>query len=216
MSTVDMADDLEALREHLNLAEVSVLGHSNGGAIALSYAERYPTHVSKLVLIDSQVLGLSAAKDSQRILQERSTDPRFEEALKIVSGFFSGQTNPATSDESLETFVSQTLPLFLYSPEKNLPEARKHMLGPISSYAFLSQYAADASFIDQTKLLDQIKAKTLIIAGKHDYICPVALSARLHQGILQSQLVLFEKSGHMPWIEERDTFFAVLNDFLAS
>lgn len=216
MGTVHMADDLEALRKHLGLPEVGVLGHSNGGAIALSYAERYPATVSKLVLIDSQVLGLSAAKDTQRILQERSTDPRFEEAVKTVSEFFAGQMNPATSDESLEAFVGKTLPLFLYSPEKNLPTAREHMLGPIRSYAFLSQYAADSSFIDQTAFLDQVKAKTLIIVGKHDYVCPVALSERLHQGIPQSKLVIFEKSGHMAWLEEPDTFFAELNDFLAS
>jgi pimeloyl-ACP methyl ester carboxylesterase len=74
MGSADMADDLEALRIHLGLSEVSILGHSNSGAIALSYAERFPRHVDKLVLIDSQVLGLSAAGDTQRILSERASD----------------------------------------------------------------------------------------------------------------------------------------------
>src|ERR1700756_3468587 len=59
MGSVDMANDLEALRAHLALSEISILGHSNSGAIALAYAARYPDRVSKLVLIDSQVLGLS-------------------------------------------------------------------------------------------------------------------------------------------------------------
>ncbi len=201
MGSVDMANDLEALRVHLGLSEISILGHSNSGAIAVACAARYPDRVSKLVLIDSQVLGLSADADTQRILQNRATDPRFKEATRIVSTFFTGQMNPATSDESLEAFIAQVLPLFLHSPEKSLPLAQEQLSGPISSYAFASQYAADAAFpIDQTKSLGVIRAKVLIMVGRHDYICPVALSERLHEGIPQSQLVIFEESGHLPWL----------------
>jgi proline iminopeptidase len=217
MGSVDMANDLEALRAHLDLSEISILGHSNSGAIALAYSARYTDRVSKLVLIDSQVLGLSADADTQRILENRATDPRFKEATRIVSTFFTGQMNPATSDESLEAFIAQVLPLFLHSPEKSLPLAQEQLSGPISSYAFVSQYAADAAFpIDQTKSLAAIRAKALIMAGRHDYICPVALSQRLHEGIPESRLVIFEESGHLPWLEEPNAFFAELERFLIS
>jgi proline iminopeptidase len=217
MGSVDMANDLESLRVHLGLSEISILGHSNSGAIALAYAARYPDRVSKLVLIDSQVLGLSADADTQRILQNRATDPRFKQATRIVSTFFNGQMNPATSDESLEAFIAQVLPLFLHRPEKSLPLAQEQLSGPISSYAFASQYAADAAFpIDQTKSLGAIRAKVLIMVGRHDYICPVALSERLHEGIAESQLVIFEESGHLPWLEEPNAFFAELERFLIS
>ncbi|AEU36710.1 alpha/beta fold hydrolase [Granulicella mallensis] len=217
MRSIDMADDLEALRKHLDLSQISILGHSNSGAIALSYATRYPDRVNKLVLSGSQVLGLSAAADTQRILQDRSTDPRFEEATKVVSAFFTGQINPASSDESLETFIAQVLPLYLYNPEKSLSLARKHLSDPISSYAFTSQFAADRAVpTDQTKSLDTIKAKTLILVGRHDFICPVALSERLHEGIPESSFVIFEKSGHFPWLEETPAFFAELERFLLS
>ena len=217
MGSVDMADDLETLRVHLGLSEISILGHSNSGAIALSYAARYPDRVSRLVLIDSQVLGLSAAADTQRILQNRSTDPRFEEATRVVSTFFTGQVNPAASDESLESFIAQVLPLYLHSPEKSLSLAREQLSGPISSYAFTSQFAADRAIAtDQTKFLDAIKAKVLIMVGRHDFICPVALSERLHEGIPESSLVIFEESGHFPWLEEPTAFFAELERFLFS
>jgi pimeloyl-ACP methyl ester carboxylesterase len=217
MGSVDMADDLEALRIHLGLSETSLLGHSNSGAIALSYAERFPGRVNKLVLIDSQVLGLSAAADTQRMLHERATDPRYEAAVKVVSTFFSGQANPAQNDESLESFIDQVLPLYLHKPEKTLALVKQHISGPISSYAFASQFAADAAnHPDLTQSLDRITAKVLITVGRHDYICPLALSERLHKGIPQSQLAIFEESGHLPWLEEREKFFAILNDFLSS
>jgi proline iminopeptidase len=217
MGSVDMANDLEALRAHLGLSEMSILGHSNSGAIALAYAARYPDRVSKLVLIDSQVLGLSATADTQRILQNRATDPRFKEATRIVSTFFAGQMNPAASDNSLEAFIAQVLPLYLHSPEKSLLLAQEQLSGPISSYAFVSQFAADAaSPIDQTKSLGAIRAKALVLVGRHDYICPVALSERLDEGIPESRLVIFEESGHLPWLEEPNAFFAELERFLIS
>ena len=217
MGSVDMANDLEPLRAHLGLSEISILGHSNSGAIALAYAARYPDRASKLVLIDSQVLGLSATADTQRILQNRATDPRFKEATRIVSTFFAGQMHPAASDNSLEAFIAQVLPLYLHSPEKSLPLAQEQLSGPISSYAFVSQFAADAAFpIDQTKSLGAIRAKALIMVGRHDYICPVALSERLHEGIPESRLVIFEESGHLPWLEEPNAFFAELERFLIS
>jgi proline iminopeptidase len=217
MGSVDMANDLEALRMHLGLSEISILGHSNSGAIALAYAVRYPDRLSKLVLIDSQVLGLSAVADTQRILQDRSTDPRFEEAARVASTFFKGQVNPAASDDSLEAFIAQVLPLYLHSPEKSLPLAQEQLSGPISSYAFTSQFAADAAFpTDQIKSLGAIRAKALIMVGRHDYICPVALSERLHEGIPESLLVIFEESGHLPWLEEPNAFFAELERFLIS
>jgi proline iminopeptidase len=89
MGSVDMANDLEALRAHLGLSEISILGHSNSGAIALAYAARYPDRVSKLVLIDSQVLGLSATADTQRILQNRATVAEFHDHSRsyFIFGF---------------------------------------------------------------------------------------------------------------------------------
>jgi proline iminopeptidase len=51
MSSKDMAYDLEHLREHLKMPYFSLLYHSNGGTIALAHAERFPTRVTKLILV---------------------------------------------------------------------------------------------------------------------------------------------------------------------
>ncbi|MBB6144233.1 pimeloyl-ACP methyl ester carboxylesterase [Silvibacterium bohemicum] len=215
MRSIDMADDLEALRIHLGFSKVSVLGHSNSGAIALSYAERFPEHLDKLIVSGSQVLGLSASADTQRILQERATDPRFEAAVQAVSAFFGGQASPPKDDEALGAFIARVLPLYLYQPEKTLSLLQQQLAGPISSYAFNAQFAADAADrTDLTQALNQIAAKTLILVGRHDFICPVALSEHLHKRIPPSQLAIFEESGHFPWLEEPEKFFATLNDFL--
>jgi proline iminopeptidase len=101
MSSNDMADDLEALRAHLALLTVRLLGHSNSGAIALSYAERYPDRVAKLVLVDSQMLGFSAGGVTQTFLEARAEDPRYKAAVQAAIGHFSGRAKPLASDADL-------------------------------------------------------------------------------------------------------------------
>lgn len=216
MSSNDMADDLEALREYLGLSTLQLLGHSNSGAIALSYAERYKNHVRKLVLVDSQMLGFSAGADTQAFLEARAEDPRYKTAVQAAIGYFSGNSKPLASDAELSAFVAELLPLYLQSPEKNLALAREQLLvEQISLYAFEAQNAADkAAGRDQTALLDQVLAPTLVMAGRHDWICPVPVAERLHAGIGNARLVMFEESGHMPWIEEPNKFAAELIQFL--
>ena len=49
----DQVADLEALRAQLKAETIDVAGHSSGGYIAMAYAARHPTHISRLVLVDS-------------------------------------------------------------------------------------------------------------------------------------------------------------------
>jgi proline iminopeptidase len=215
MSSHDMADDIEALREHLGLPSIRILGHSNSGAIALSYAERYRDRVEKMILIDSQVLGFTAANDTQAFLQARAQHPQYKAAIQTALRGFSGQIDFGASDESLTAFVGEILPLYLQNPEKNLKALQEQLTGKIASYAFRAQNAADrAASVDQTILLDQIRASVLIVSGRHDWICPLAVAERLHQGIRNSRLVVFEESGHMPWLEEPARFAAEVAQFL--
>jgi len=46
----------------------------------------------------------------------------------------------------------------------------------------------------------------LILTGRHDFFCPPSQAARLHRGIRDSELVLFERSGHYPFMEEAAAF----------
>jgi pimeloyl-ACP methyl ester carboxylesterase len=54
------------------------------------------------------------------------------------------------------------------------------------------------------------------IVGRHDFVCPVGMAKRVHKGVRGSQLVIFEQTGHIPWIEEPSKFFALVTQFLQS
>lgn len=61
-TTADMAEDLQALLDHLALSRVHLVGHSYGGAVALHHTVLYPERVASLVLADARVRALQPAQ----------------------------------------------------------------------------------------------------------------------------------------------------------
>jgi proline iminopeptidase len=66
-----------------------------------------------------------------------------------------------------------------------------------------------------TEKLSRISCPTLITVGRHDWITPVEASEELARHIPGAELIVFEKSGHSPQIEERDSWLSAVRQFLA-
>ncbi|MBY6185044.1 alpha/beta fold hydrolase [Marinobacter hydrocarbonoclasticus] len=52
MTFAEMAEDLDALRQQLQLEQVALVGHSLGGKVAMTFAQAHPEAVSALVVAD--------------------------------------------------------------------------------------------------------------------------------------------------------------------
>jgi proline iminopeptidase len=63
--------------------------------------------------------------------------------------------------------------------------------------------------------LKGIRCPTLVMVGRHDWICPVDQSEEIHRLIPGSELTVFESSGHSPQVEEPAAFQDRLRRFLA-
>jgi proline iminopeptidase len=77
-----------------------------------------------------------------------------------------------------------------------------------------SKWTQVALRLDYKKRLGEILAPTLVMVGRHDLQTPVGCSQELIDGISGARLVVFERSGHFPFIEEREGFERALNEFL--
>jgi pimeloyl-ACP methyl ester carboxylesterase len=98
-----------------------------------------------------------------------------------------------------------------------LPRFLETMDGLVSAETFHAQSAADwRAAINQIEVLGRIRARALVMVGRHDWICPVQVSQRIHSGLSSSTLDIFELSGHFPWIEEPRRFFGTIRSFLDS
>lgn len=67
---------------------------------------------------------------------------------------------------------------------------------------------------DVRSRLCEVDAPTLVAVGRHDPICPVEESEEIHRLVKDSELAIFEKSGHNPPADEPERFQSVVDDFL--
>ena len=78
-------------------------------------------------------------------------------------------------------------------------------------------YEAGGSLIegwDLTPRLGEIDAPTLIVVGRDDFVTPPSQARTLREGISHSALIVLERSGHMPWLEEPDAFFGAIRGWV--
>ena len=210
MSTSNMVDDLEGLRQYWGLPRISVLGHSHGGAIALGYAIRYPKRVKKLILVDSNIIGFEGSAIVDKELAARQNDPRFKDAIAALA---SGWPAPAT-DQEFEADLRRVGPLYFYDPVANLPKLLRTAPSLPSAWVNRSYPAADAkSTFNEDGAMNTVKAPTLILVGRNDFTCSPPIAERIHAAIQNSKLVVFEKCGHFPWIEASQEFFRDVTRF---
>ena len=210
MGSAHMADDIDGLRHHLGLETIDLFGHSNGGAIAVAYAQRHAAHLRKLILTSSQLIGFDVSATINSFLERAANDPRYSEAARYV-----GRAFPEDNDEFRAHFIRR-LPLYFHDPNNYVSTFIRDMGASFSACAYHAQAAADRlPEANQVGKLATITAETLVIVGRHCWICPPSVSERLHSGIDGSKLVVLENTGHFPWIEEPELFFPEINRFLA-
>jgi proline iminopeptidase len=62
--------------------------------------------------------------------------------------------------------------------------------------------------------IKSIKVPTLVISGADDWITPATEGQRIHEAIAGSDFVVFQESGHMPFIEEQDAFLKLIREWV--
>jgi pimeloyl-[acyl-carrier protein] methyl ester esterase len=62
--------------------------------------------------------------------------------------------------------------------------------------------------------LNRIKARTLIVHGREDTVCPVEAATHLAENIEGAGLEIFEHAGHAPFLTEPERFNRLVKDFI--
>ena len=198
-------DDLEALRQYLGLDKVVVMGVSYGGMVALTYASRYPDSVSHLVAVVTapSYRFLDRAK---QIVAERGTEEQKQMTDILWAGAFE-------SDEQLLHYYSVLGPLYSlkFDPAK---AAESRARGIRSVDAINEGFGGFLRTYDVTGELHKITAPTLVIAGRHDWICPVDQSEEIARLIPHADLRIFENSSHSVAADEHDALMDVIKGFV--
>ncbi len=205
--------EVDVVREALGLDRVHILGQSWGGQLALEYALTRPEGLESLILADSLADMSQWASEANRL---RSQLPR--EVQEVMDKHESEGTidDPAYEAASMEFYRRHVCRLEEWPEEVNrafeklakYPQVYETMWGP--NEFSVTGTLKDWSVVDR---LEEIDVPTLILSGRHDESTP-AINETIHSGIKGSEWVIFEKSSHMPHLEESKKYIATVNNFI--
>ncbi|HEY9906774.1 MAG TPA: alpha/beta fold hydrolase [Thermosynechococcaceae cyanobacterium] len=199
-------EDMEALRQHLGLGKIVVIGVSYGGMVALTYASRYPENVSHLIPIvtvaDSRFL-----ERAKQNLEIRGTPEQKTIAQYLWDGSFE-------TEAQLREYFQVTRSLYSVTADPDEPPSKTWNRAVLSIDAINVAFGGFLRSYDVRDQLPKITAPTLILAGRHDWICPPEFSEEIAQAIPNSDLRIFESSGHSIRADEPEAMLDAIAGFI--
>jgi pimeloyl-ACP methyl ester carboxylesterase len=178
------AEDVLAFFDAVGIERAVVVGHSMGGAIALTMALDSPERVAGLVLIATG----ARLRVAPSILERIPTD--FEAALDIITRY---AWAPEVSSELVDL------------GREHLREAGPDVL--------LGDLTACDRF-DVMERLGEIDVPTLVLSGSADRLAPVKYARYLADHISSAQIVIIEGAGHMVMLERPTEVAEAVREFL--
>ncbi|MFD9904364.1 alpha/beta fold hydrolase [Streptomyces sp. NPDC059063] len=205
--------DVEALREHLGLAEVDLLGHSAGGGVALLYTAAHPERVARLVLANPSLhaVGLASDTGAEDVVARRGHEPWYADALPAYRAMKRARSFAEAQRHRL------AFEPFMYGRWDEA--ARAHAAADTAqrsltvSEHFYAGYQPDAQTL--ARRLRRLPAPVLVLAGELD-LWPTAVAARAAaERFAAGRAVVQAGAGHYPWLDDPAAFTAAVTGFLA-
>lgn len=200
-------EDMEGLRRHLGVGPIVSIGTSYGGMVAMAHAARYPEAVSRLVLIVTAAHAGFMAR-AEQFVRDHGTPEQQRVCAWLWAGGF-------TSVKQMQEYYAVMGPL--YSRRYNPAAAEATRGRAIYSPEPLNRAFGPDGFLRRYDLrpeLARITAPTLILAGRHDWICPPDFSEEIHRLMPGSTLRIFENSSHSIRADETEALNAAIAGFV--
>ena len=217
-TTWHLIEDIESIREILDIKKWLVFGGSWGSTLALAYAQRHPKNVSQLVLRGIFMLrqkelqwfyqyGASemypeAWQGFLKEIPENERDNLIEAYRKI---FYGDDEEKKLSAANAWSKWEASCSFINYNPD-----AVKDSLNAEFALAFAlieNHYFVNKGFLDnENQLLENIdiirNIPAVIIQGRYDVVCPPTTAYELHSKWPESELVIAPFSGHSAFEKE--------------
>lgn len=193
-----LSDDIRCVIDELKLHDITLAGHSTGGAIAIRYMARHKGHgVCKLALFAAAAPSLIMRPDFPYGLEK-------EKVMDIIEGTL--KDRPMMLQNFGDSFFFQHMSCAFsdWFFQLGLQAAGW------STAAIANTWLNEELFSD----LDTIHIPTLIIHGIHDQVVPYELGEIQHQSIKNSILLPFHFSGHGTFYDQKDEFNEALMQFV--
>jgi pimeloyl-ACP methyl ester carboxylesterase len=200
-----LAADVEALRRHLGLDTIELLGHSAGGKVAQVYASQHPESVGALILVCSW-LGSPPDAEAERaeIRGQRAGESWYAEAIEAQEAL------PYARPSERAMLDRMTRP-FWYGRWDETAQAHATRNDGMVNLRFAAAF--QRAPVPELQL-DKVTAPVLVVGGALDALTPPACSRELAERFPSGQLEVLDGAGHFPWVDDPAAFRAVVAKFL--
>jgi proline iminopeptidase len=204
-------EEVEAFRKEMKLGKIHLFGSSYGGLLAIAYALKYQKNLLSLITaggLASVPLTVSEMRRLKSLLppEVQSTLEKYE-----AEGDFENPEYVKAAMIFYRTYICR-LPEwpadFQYSVDNVSRPVYGLMNGP-NEFTIVG----NMMYWDATEKLHLIKVPTLVTGGRYDEVTPRVARA-IHNGVKGSKLVIFPKSSHVAFWEEREKYMRVVGSFL--
>lgn len=207
-------DELANLLRHLGIdGRYHVVGQSWGGFLAQEHALTQPAGLRGLVLANTAASFPAFLAEANRLRDELPPGVNDTLLRHEAAGTTDDPEYAAACQVFYDRHVCRIVPnppevAYAFAQIETDPTVYHTMNGPSEFHVIGS--IKDWSVADR---LSEIGYPTLLVSGRYDEATP-AVVRPLHEGIGGSEWVVFEESSHLPHVEERERWMAVVGDFL--
>lgn len=188
-SMADLANDLAALLDHLQIESVFVAGHSMGGYVSLAFAQAHPSRVNGLALVASQA---AADTPERRASRHASVKQILEHGIEET---VEGMTPKLSANTRVQAFVHELM-------AKQKPAA------------FIGALQAMAGRLDMLPYLVSSNFPLLLIHGDSDGLIPLDRAREIKAAVPRAGWFLLPGVGHMPMLEDPTGIAIALKTFI--
>ncbi len=205
-----MAADVTDLARALGLRRYATLGHSYGALVVLQHAVDFPGDAAQTII--------SSGVPASRYLADVDRNLAAFEPVELREAVTSSWAREKTvrTPEECHALLHDQLPFHFADPlDPRIPELERATEGSIPAPDVIRTFAnSDYGGIEVEARLGDIPQPVLVLAGRYDRTCSVEAAEAIARGVPDAELVVFEQSGHMTYVEENERYLAVVRDFL--
>ena len=201
--------DFDALRRQLGLDTVHAIGWSNGAMNLILLAAEYPDTLASATFVHGVA---SFTAEDMREWAEREPEI-FQLMAQLQEEIVSGDLTVDDQTALMKTFwVEKMFPASCADPEAMGPRLVEFYEDVEFSWPHAQYANQEAPVFDARDRMVEISARSLVIAGAHDSFPPEKVR-ELHDGLADSNFVVFPSSGHFSPLEEPEAFQSTVLEF---
>ena len=215
-TTQDLINDMESIREHLNIKKWLLFGGSWGGSLTLLYAQQHTEKVTGMII---RGIFLARQRDADWFINEGAGSIYPEKWQELLSSAtIQAESDLVTTlyeavfgtDEVAKKRVAKAwinwggqVALLQDFQEEESSQITKKMVQQVQMEM---HYALNKYFITENQILSDCSKLTdipsVIIHGRNDLVCPMEAGLSLHKALPHAEYIVLPYSGHIAKGEE--------------